>query len=321
MYFVASACDRALASSTASRTREELHARLSGKHEQACILRMQIQQARLEVKQLRLRLQAFGVTDPTFVPSRVQAGSGANEPHNFELQSLLQWLVETVDLTQQVVFECGSTDGDVMVGGRRVVLHRMAAWRLATGSAAGLRLSVPLDLQVEISGMLAAARKRGRVDEAQVQRLADSWEVVGAEVVSATVGHPQPAIFLVHRESAQAMVVAHWPMVEFASSTFAERFDPAQHFARLAGTSPCSPASATASSPQVSTGDRVEVEYEGQWFTGVIQWVDGDIANVKCDVDSPGVITVAPLTSVRPARPSHVAETKRQRNMRARSVG
>mmetsp|Transcript_62800 Transcript_62800/g.141857 ORF Transcript_62800/g.141857 Transcript_62800/m.141857 type:complete len:322 (-) Transcript_62800:221-1186(-) len=300
----------------------ELRMRLGDRRAEVAALRAHIQQARLDTQQLLLRLKALGVADPSLVPGRVQAGSGAVEPQHVDLQSLLQWLADSVDLSQQVVFECGGSEGEVTVSGRRVQLSRMAAWQLSSGSTAGLRLSVPLELQAEIAGMLSSAQRRGRVDEAQVQRLASLWEVVGAEVVSATMGQPEPAIFLVHRESTQAVVVAQWPAVEFARAAPADPFDPERHFARLAEAECDAEAGAVAPRPQVSTGDRVEVEYEGQWFAGVIEWVDGDIANVKCDVDSPGVITVAPLTNVRPARAAqHAAPKKMQRHMRARSVG
>lgn len=320
-------------SMTLGNAQGDLWAHFSDKRAEVELLRTNIQQAELDVQHLRLRLQAAGVQDSSLVPHKLQAGSGTAEPHNFELHSLLQWLVSSVDLSQQVLFECGNNEGEVMVGGRRVVLHRMAAWQLSQGSATGLRMSVPLDLQAEISGMLLAARRRGgRVEDAQVQRLAQSWELVGAEVVSAAMGQPEPAIFLVHRESAQAIVIAQWPMVDPAPSSAgaskdAPRFDATAHFARLAAIGPVG-GSMTASAvpavdrPHVSTGDRVEVEYEGQWFSGVIQWVDGDVANVKCDVDSPGVITVAPLTSVRPARRTPREQApKMQRHVRARSVG
>eukprot|EP00419_Tripos_fusus_P027201 CAMPEP_0172720468 /NCGR_PEP_ID=MMETSP1074-20121228/76973_1 /TAXON_ID=2916 /ORGANISM="Ceratium fusus, Strain PA161109" /LENGTH=332 /DNA_ID=CAMNT_0013545991 /DNA_START=117 /DNA_END=1119 /DNA_ORIENTATION=+ len=299
---------------THGKAQGDLRASFSDKRAEVELLRTHIQKAELDVQHLRLRLQAAGVEHPSLVPHKLQAGSGAAEAHNFELHSLLQWLVSTVDLSQQVLFECGNNEGEVMVGGRRVVLHRMAAWQLSDGSTTGLRMSVPLDLQAEISGMLLAARRRGgQVDDPQVQRLAQSWELVGAEVVSAAMGQPEPAIFLVHRESAQAIVIAQWPMVEPSPSIVgagkeAPRFDAITHFARLASSGPVGTSMTNDNDgasvvpamdrPHVSTGDRVEVEYEGQWFSGVIQWVDGDIANVKCDVDSPGVITVAPLTSV-----------------------
>jgi len=194
----------------------------------------------------------------------------------------------------------------------------MATWQLCRGQE-GLKLSVPVELQAEIGWMLSEGRSHGCILEAQVDRLARSWELVGAEVVSAAVGCPEPAIFLVHKESAQAIVVAKWPSVEFSSGGSVPLFDPSRHFAQYFPIQPNS--TCTELRTDMSSGDRVEVEYDGRWFSGVLQWVDGDIANVKCDVDLPGVITVAPLTSVRPARTSLEERPKFPRHMRARSMG
>uniref|UniRef100_A0A7S4T415 Uncharacterized protein n=1 Tax=Alexandrium monilatum TaxID=311494 RepID=A0A7S4T415_9DINO len=304
-----------------------LQARLAAKTEEAEALRVQIEQAKLDAQQLRLRLQAAGVADPSFVPAKLRAGNNGLDSQNMEFRSMLQWLVEGVDLDRHVVFECGTSDGEILVGGRRVQLQRMATWPISAGShAAGLKLSVPVEMQAEIAEVLLAARARGRVEEHEVQRLAGSWEMVGAEVASAQVGHPEPAVFLVRRGASQAMIVGHWPAVEFApkGGPASAPFDPAQHFSRLAQTEDASGPSeeTSAGRPSICTGDRVEVEYQGEWFSGLLQGVDTNLANIQCDVDSPGVITVAPLTSVRPAKPAAAAESKKlPRHMRARSMG
>jgi len=269
-------------------------------------LKAEVEEVRLHSQQLRLQLQAVGV-DASLVPQRIQAGSGTMDMQHYELRSLFEWLVETVNLEQQVVFECGNGEGEVQVGGRRVLLHRMATWQLS-GS---LKLSVPLELQAEISGVLLQARRRGRVDE-ELENLYSTWELLGAEVVSATsVSAPEPAIFLIHRQTGQALIVAKWPAVEFRQSA---AFDPRRHFRkRMSGT--------THSPDTPSCGDRVEVEYEGSWFTGTLQSVEaGDVANVKCDVDPPGVVTVAPLSSVRRARKYREGKVRHARR-RARSIG
>lgn len=52
-------------------------------------------------------------------------------------------------------------------------------------------------------------------------------------------------------------------------------------------------------SSSLSTGDHVEVKYKGSWFRGVLQDLQGGVAHVNCDVDESGVITVAPIDSVR----------------------
>jgi len=48
-----------------------------------------------------------------------------------------------------------------------------------------------------------------------------------------------------------------------------------------------------------SSGDRVEVAQNGSWLQGVLQATQGEVAHVQCDVDESGVITVAPLESIR----------------------
>jgi len=308
-------------------TAKELHAKLAAKQEEAKRLRGRLQHSKLQVQQLNMCLTALGV-DSSVVPHSMESGGScgsASTPElaqRRELQALLQWIAECVDLTQQVVFECGSREGKVAVGGRRVLLQRMVAWRLALSEgglaaaaaedqARSLKLSVPMSLQAEIVSMVHLARHKGGIGEVALQQLAEVWEMVGAEVVSATVGRPEPAIFLVHRVTGQAMIVAQWPAVEFSCRPSApnrssprQAFDPNVHFSRLAcaaATSSLAVESAEghAARSMVATGDRVEVEYEGRWFEGVLCWATHDSAHVQCDADAPGVITVAPLSNVR----------------------
>mmetsp|Transcript_9252 Transcript_9252/g.21712 ORF Transcript_9252/g.21712 Transcript_9252/m.21712 type:complete len:319 (+) Transcript_9252:74-1030(+) len=305
----------------------ELQRHLAAKLEEADALRALIEQAKLDQRQLRLQLQSAGLTDVSLIPGRLQAGSGGILLQHIELRSMLEWLVERVDLERHMVFECGPSDGEITVGGRHVQLQRMATWPvLPETTAAGLKLSVPLDMEVEIAEMLTAARAHGSVSDLEVQRLAEVWEMVGAEVASAQVGRPEPAVFLVRRDSTQAMIVGHWPVLDFGHATpsVSALFDPVQHFRGLAEAENHggSIENKELERPCVNTGDRVEVEYRGQWFSGLLQGVDNNLANIQCDVDSPGVITVAPLTSVRPARRADQPEQKKmQRHMRARSLG
>ena len=271
---------------------------IEAKKHEAEKLRTEVEELRLRSQSLRLQLQALGA-DASVVPQKIRSGSGTVDSKH-ELRSLFEWLVEAANLEQQVIFECGNGDGEVHVGGRRVLLHRMATWRLRDG----LKLSVPLELQAEISGLLLQARKRGRVDEELVESFCNTWELLGAEVVS-SASSPEPAIFLVHKQTAQAVVVAKWPAVEFRALP---SFDPESHFRRrLNGI--------------VVAGDRVEVEYEGHWFSGTLQSLEGEVANVKCDVDSPGVITVAPLASVRLARKRQEDKVAKNVRRRSRSIG
>lgn len=320
-----------MTSIVASEGSATLRDQLAERRLEAQKLRAQLQNARLESQQLRLRLKAAGIFDATLAPGRIQAGSGAPESNQLEIQSLIQWLVDTVDLTHQIVFECGNGEGEVVVGGKCVLLQRMAMWKLNAEPESKLKLSVPWELQAEIHALLSDSRLRGRIDPVAMQKLSEAWEILGAEVVSAAAGRSDPAIFLVHKTTNQAVVVAQWPAVEF-QQVAPPCFDPVQHFGRLtadikalqiSGASKVAqvqtaPTSDADGRQNISMGSRVEVEYQGQWFAGVLQWVDGDIANVKCDVDSPGVITVAPLTNVRLAK---TAMQKFPCHFRARSIG
>lgn len=49
----------------------------------------------------------------------------------------------------------------------------------------------------------------------------------------------------------------------------------------------------------MSSGDCVEVKYQGAWLRGVLCALHGEVAHVNCEVDEGDVITVAPLDSVR----------------------
>ncbi|CAE7255127.1 RPL3 [Symbiodinium necroappetens] len=228
-----------------------MESRIKSKQLEAKLLKDKVQEARLKAQQLRLQLKAIGAQDTV-------AGSGSEEPSEF--RELLEMLVGAVDLQRQVLFECGS-EGEVQVGGRRVMLHRMVTWQMGDSP---LKLSVPMELQAEIAGLLTDARKRGRMEEAVLQRLSSTWELMGAEVVSASGSGagacpsaplPEPAIFLVHRSTSQAVVVAKWPAVDFTQSEAPKIFDPESHFSR-----PLNESATT----NISTGDRVEVEYEAR---------------------------------------------------------
>jgi hypothetical protein len=50
---------------------------------------------------------------------------------------------------------------------------------------------------------------------------------------------------------------------------------------------------------RMSSGEVVEVLYGENWLRGVLQAVNGEIAEIRCDVDTNGAITRAPLDRVR----------------------
>ena len=52
-------------------------------------------------------------------------------------------------------------------------------------------------------------------------------------------------------------------------------------------------------------GERVEVEYDGLIYVGVLHAVDSEgMASIRCDADPPGVMTVTPLSCVHRASPA-----------------
>merc|ERR1719183_2702019 len=103
------------------------------------------------------------------------------------------------------------------------------------------------------------------------QRFAAGWEMVSAEVAAAP-GVVEPGIFLVCTETSQAIVCARWPLVDFGGPAPrpSAKFDPAKHFCSLPALPENNEAPTTGTRPcrSFSTGDRVEVEWEGEWFTG-----------------------------------------------------
>jgi len=291
--------------------RAKLLANLADKEAEVEDLRAQLGHARQQTETCRRELEEAGTADtssPTLVPSAMQAGKIIADTQHMELRQLMQWLAITIDLSQQVMFDCGAGKELMQVGGKSVNMQRMVAWQLVPSD--GLKLSVPVGLQAEVATLLAEAQARGRFSESTFQRFADSWEMVSAEVASA-LGVVEPAIFLVCRETSEAMVCARWPMVDFAGPArpCVNAFDPAYHFS---GVSVLPSIHERRLFATWSSGDRVEVQWEGEWFAGALQWVQGDIATVKCDVDEPGVTTDACITLVRPAA-AQPLETARER--------
>jgi len=289
--------------------RATLLGKLADKEAEVEDLRAQLSHARQDTETCRRQLQAAGTAGPSsssLVPAEMQAGKVLTDTHQLELRQLMQWLATTIDLTHQVVFDCGAGKELMQVGGKSVNMHRMAAWQLHPSD--GLKLSVPVQLQAEVGALLAEAQVRGRFTEPVFQRFAENWELVSAEVASSP-GVVEPAIFLVCRETSEAIVCARWPVVDFVGPQrpcVSTSFDPVNHFSGLSVSDEARPCSTW------STGDRVEVEWEGEWFTGVLQWVNEDVVTVKCDVDEPGVTTDAPITCVRPAT-AQPLQTARER--------
>jgi hypothetical protein len=302
---------------------EQVKASYLERCEEVVSLASEIEKSKFDVQQLQFRLHAFGIQDSCLIPKDLRCGGRQLEdPATTTMKSMITWLADTYDATQTFMFDVGS---EVDMGGRPVFLGRMASWHLSGGQ----KLSVPEELQGEVGALLASARRR-IFDQGQLQQFAAVWETVGADV--AAEGSTRPAIFLVHREMAQAIVVAAWPT--FQAEPVA-KFDPDEYFQALLtkdlaktpmGTgkldSPKSPQFELPAAPKfrMSTGDQVEVRCEGKWLPGVLASIDGDAAHVHCDSGLPGSLTVALLVNVRPAVRRSVSRQLRGLP-RSRSVG
>jgi len=259
-----------------------------------------------------------GGTD--LIPKVWRAGKTHGDSSNVELKELIRWLSDSVDMSHEILFSVG---GEVMVGRHRVYLGRMVNWSLTSGN---LRLSVPADLRTDIVRLLTSTRDRGHTNGFEVEQFSEKWTMVGAEALAtSTSGESVPAIFLIHQETAKTVVVANWPSTDREPRPKKAVLSPSSHFKRpaagdniehvawpvmpvpgraatVAGVPECEAETDDARRPaQVSEGDRVEVRYDGKWFSGVVQRVEGNIANVQCDADEPGLITIVPLLHVRPA--------------------
>lgn len=291
---------------------------LEAKRSEVQRLRTELAQLQFLSQELRLQLHALGADD-SVVPEKIRAGHGGLSAQFHQLRCLFDWLVKAVNLEQPMAFEC---DAELHIRGRLVRLRHMVSWPLLDG----MRLSVPRELQEEVFGLLArltcktrglgrdcGSRRGDEVEAAEIdqvekelQKLQSTWELLSVEMTSDTKNQaaPSPAMFLVHRHrepgsASTAMVVARWPEPGVGRPPF----DVERHFRRL----------------QVARGERVEVEFEGTWFSGTLQTLlPGAWAQVQCDVDCPGIITMAPLSSLRRTGPGRPVQGQRRRS---RSVG
>jgi len=257
---------------------EELQDDYNDKINEIAELRGELKAANMDVQKLRLRLQ--GAVNSGRVQKAVplpNARSEAIDQKAEEIRTMFCWLAEHVDLTRSKFLDVGFK---VPVGGRGVHLERVAQWPLASEAGHNLLFSVPANRATEVEVLIAAIRTVGAMDDESLQRLTASWEVVLGELATSVIGgiQAEPAVLIAQRDGPQGMLVASWPTRE-ALDAF-EKLHEAQGGA-----------------PRL--GERVEVEYHGQWFTGVLHQVGPTKAAVRCDVDAPGVLTVARLSQVR----------------------
>lgn len=284
-----------------SEDEEELQLDYDEKCAEVMELKAEVRASKLEAQQLRLRLQAaersrgtstlagargaLGPTLPAALPLAPAPGPAAPDGAQVaraararELRPLISWLAAhtAIDLPAEIL----DVGFEVPVSGRTVHLQRVAQWPLSGLQGSRLRLSAPVEHQEMVLQLLAGAKARGNVPEpVALQQFAECWDLVPGEVTTAAHVRAEPAVLLAHRSSMQGILVATWPSREALEAFHALH-------------------ARNGDVPRV--GDRVEVEYEGDWYVGVLHSIDAaGKASVKCDVDEPGVLTIAPLQRVK----------------------
>lgn len=269
---------------------EELELSYEEACDEAAELAQELRATKLEAQRLRLRLLAAGRAS-RISGSCVQTAHPkmpAVEPEALTqtvqgIRDMFQWIANHVDLSRPPeVLDVGC---EVPVGGRNVHLQRVVQWPLSFASSERrLKVSVPIEYEDEIAGLLKTAKSVGQLGPRMVQQLAESWELVPGELSTPTQSCAEPAVLLAHRGSSRGILVASWPTQE-ALEAFAL-------LNTLEGAVP-------------SIGERVEALYEGAWYLGTLEALDANgKAVVKCDVDDPGVFTVVPLKQVRKPPPA-----------------
>lgn len=323
----------------------ELHEQWQEKLREANSIEAEIEEVRQYAQQLRACLKAVGLQDESLIPNEMRCGAGAKGSQTtVEMERLLKFLADSADDQKKTRFQA---EGQMRVGEYTVMLGNMACWSLP----GGLKLNCPVDLEEDLSSLLSRAR-RGIFCEEELLKLTRIWKMLLTEVVHS--GSSKAAIFLLHHETEQAIIISDWPTITFPAASSVKTstaFSADSHFKSLftKAPEPAWPLSTASSSvataddclivsktletvpataqakQQVATGDRVEVKYQDQWFPGVLQNIREDSGSqcgeVQCDTDAPGVLTYAPLSCIRPREKKQAVETKKQRwSRRCRSA-
>lgn len=252
-------------------------------HDEKCneVLELQneLRASQLEAQHLRMRLKSVL---PLTGSQIALPGSDVSEDQRrgVEMRSFFEWLAVCMDISHSEELEVGL---QVPMQGRQIFLGKMMQWHSSVGR---LQLSVPTEFSEEVLSVFKLARAQGgHIEEGIGRRLADSWELLPTVIVVA--GQQEPAVLLVRRGqkqgAEQSMLVASWPTREHVESEI-ER------------------AASDIDANELPIGMRVEVEFEGQWYCGILHEVDvvAGRASVICDVDAPGIVTRAPISSLRP---------------------
>lgn len=254
---------------------DEMQEEIDEKCNELVELQNDFRATQLEAQQLRMRLKGVLPLAGSII---VLPGSDVTEEERraVEMESFFEWLAASLDISDSEEIEVGL---QVPMQGRQILLGKVRQWHSSVGS---LRLSVPTEFSEEVLSVFKLAAG-GETEGSLGRHLANSWELLPTVIVVA--GQQEPAVLLLRRGekrgAEKGMLVASWPTREHVESEIA---------------------AADMDTNELSIGMRVEVEFEGQWYCGIVHAVDVDAgrASIICDVDAPGVVTRAPVASLRP---------------------
>lgn len=322
----------------------ELNEKWQEKLREASTIETEIEEVRQYAEQLRLYLKAVGLQDDSLIPRELRCGAGTQGSHvTTEMERLLKFLSDSVSDQRKVRFQA---EGQMRVGDHTVLLGHMTSW----GLTGGLKLNCPGNLEEDLSLLLSRAR-RGLFNEEELLNMTREWKMLFTEVVHD--GSSKAAIFLLHQETEQAVIISDWPKLDFpqmSTANASNAFSPHSHFKQLL-TSAAQPSLGSEASAQadddcviisktletvptasqctrqpVAPGDRVEVKYQDQWFVGTLVGIKEDsgalCGEVHCDIDAEDVLTYAPLSCIRSLeneKRQHVETKKRRWSRRCQS--
>jgi hypothetical protein len=267
----------------ASSTCTELKAKeqeLQSKYARKCVelaeRQAELRATQVEVQELRKRLNGTEIKNTSLVPAQVRAGPGMAGSAVTDLQRILVWIAERIVIEDSVSFDACCA---IILGDQRIHLQSIVQWRLDDD----LRLSVPEEIASEVRDFFIAAKADSSLfSSAKAKIIVDSWQMTQCEDAKTRL------TLLTHKESESNCIVADFPVPPPPSPKKAI----ASKMTLRSSNTPLA----------VKVGDHVEVNFDGQWYAGVVCRIDGTDSYVHCDVDPPEVITKSPVHMLR--RPS-----------------
>jgi hypothetical protein len=224
---------------------------------------------KLEVEELKILLKS-GTGRASLVPESMGTRSSdvCEDPEAEELRRMFLWLSEQVVLEEPIRY---NAQCDLLVAGHRVQMREVVQWYLRDSD---LRLTVPEKMATEISSLISATKLNpASMCGAQADAIIKDWELSTCPALSENA---KAGTLLTNRANQSTCVIASFLIPSPV---------PPLPVQQLSG---------------ISLGDIVEVNFEGEWFRGVVRFLENDgTAQVQCDVDPPQVLTKTPISFLR----------------------